>query len=452
MHDHAIDSGQSADLVRTTCFQADKNNALTAEPTIGLKINQSCGYTLDIRWANPRVARRPLGAARSKKQDPAVPRSVSTYGFIPPAVSEALHYHQHCFADIAAATNGCRLNPLRAVIPLVAGSVPLQHAMILLTATHRQQSTFQLMNLRSKALKTFAETLPHLDDNTKLAVILVLLFTDFVHSGRSPWSTHLSAVATIMRNMYDGKDQRSLLEDDSHRAMVLQLYWFDTISALLLARQPILPVNHLEDALCINEDQAQSTSDSLTFEAFGFTERMFLVLSCIVRGYENSIEEVQAIEVPDVGSLIGDGWTFEDAAERIHMEEIWKHATINYQMTRLPPYRWPRRQFEVHAQKVFEHASCLAPSSAKRRRILFPLLFAGSCTPYSERGDFMRRYCVGCFDDTKFGVFQFGLEISQQVWMLRAKEEEERKRIGGRAYSCWRSVTTGTDIPLVNSY
>ncbi len=36
--------------------------------------------------------------------------------------------------------------------------------------------------------------------------------------------------------------------------------------------------------------------------------------------------------------------------------------------------------------------------------------------------------------------------------MLRAKEEEEMKRIGGPAYSCWRNVTTGKDIPLVNSY
>ncbi len=36
--------------------------------------------------------------------------------------------------------------------------------------------------------------------------------------------------------------------------------------------------------------------------------------------------------------------------------------------------------------------------------------------------------------------------------MLRAKEDEERKRIGGRACSCWRNVTIGTDIPLVNSY
>ncbi len=127
---------------------------------------------------------------------------------------------------------------------------------------------------------------------------------------------------------------------------------------------------------------------------------MFLVLSRIVRGYENSIEEVQAIGVADVDSLIGDGWTFEDDAERVHMEKIWKHATITYQMTRLPPYRWSLQQFEVHTQRIFEHASCLALSSAKRRCILFPLLFAGSCTPYSERGDFTRRYCVGCFDDT----------------------------------------------------
>ena len=336
-------------------------------------------------------------------------------------------------------------------MPLVAESVPLQHAIVLLAATHRKKPAVELMRLKSKALKTFANALTHLNNTSKLAVILVLLFADFVYNGQSPWFTHLSAVAKIMENMHGAEYQRSLLQEDSQRAIIFQFYWFDTMNALLVAQPPILPTHFLKDALRIGREHVKSDLDSITFDTYGFSERMFLLLSRIVRGDDHSIEEIQGLEVPSVDSFIGDGWTRKDAEERVHTEQVWKHATVTYLMTRRPPYRWPRQVFEKHAQQVFEHASCLAPSSAKRRCILLPLLFAGSCTQYSERIDFMRRYCAESFRDTNFGVFQMGLGILQQVWTLRAREEEERKAVGGRAYSCWRNVTAVTDIPFVDA-
>ena len=301
------------------------------------------------------------------------------------------------------------------------------------------------MRLKSKALKTFANALPHLNDTSKLAVILVLLFADFVYNGQSPWFTHLSAVAKIMENMHGAEYKGSLLQEDSHRAIIFQFYWFDTMNALLIAQPPTLPAHFLEDALRISGEQAKSELDSITFDAYGFSERVFLLLNRIARGYDPSINEIQGLEVPRIDSLVGDGWTRKDAEERVHTEQVWKHAIVAYLLTRRPPYRWPRQVFELHAQQVFEHASCLAPSSTKRRCILLPLLFAGSCTSYSERIDFMRRYCVECFRDTKFGVFQMALGIMQQVWTLRSREKEERRAVGGQAYSCWRNVTAVTD-------
>ncbi len=388
------------------------------------------------------------GTLESRRRDFPIPNSVSTLGDSPPAVSEALHYHQCRLADLAAASAGCRLNPLRSVMALVAQSIPLQHAVILLAATHRQQSTIQLATLKSKALKSFAKTLPRLDDTTKLAVILVLLYTDFVHSGQSPWFTHLSAVAKIIKIMCEGRDPRSILQQDSLRAIVLQFHWFDITSALLLVRPPILPVRALDDALRINEEHATSPWHSITYDVFGLTERTFSTLSRIARGHDDPIHQVQTLDIPDPSSLIRSGWTLQDAQERMHVDEIWKHATATYLMTRHSPYRHPRRSFELHAQRVFTHASSL---STKRRLVLLPLLFAGSCTPDSERGDFMQRYCIECFDETKFGVFRMGLEIMRQVWTLRAREEEERRALGGRAYSCWRNVTAGMEVPVVRT-
>ena len=370
------------------------------EPTKGLKINQGCGYTLDVRWKTPNVARGSLGSSRSKRCHSAIPRSVLPFGAHTSDVPEALYYHQHCLADIAAATAACRLNSLRSVMPLVAESVPLQHAIVLLAATHRKKPAVELMRLKSKALKTFASALP------QLAIILVLLFADFVYNGQIPWLTYLSAVAKIIENMHGAKYQRSLLQEDSRRAIIFQFYWFDTLNALLVAQPPVLPAHFLEDALRISEEHLKSELTSITFDTYGLSERMFLLLSLIVRGDDHSIEEIQGLEVPSVDSLVGDGWTRKDAEERVHTEQVWKHATLTYLMTRRPPYRWPRQVFEQHAKQVFEHASCLTPSSAKRRCILLPLLFAGSCTQYSERIDFMRRYCADSFRDTNFGVFQ----------------------------------------------
>ena len=194
------------------------------------------------------------------------------------------------------------------------------------------------MRLKSKALKTFANALPHLDDTSKLAVILVLLFADFVHNGQSPWFTHLSAVAKIIENMHDAKYQYSLLQD-SHRAIIFQLYWFDTMNALLVAQPPILPAYLLEDALRISGEQAKSEWDSITFDTYGFSERVFLLLNRIIRGHDHSIEEIQGFEMPNVKSLVGNGWTRIAAEERVHTEEVWKHATVTYLLTRRPPYR-----------------------------------------------------------------------------------------------------------------
>ena len=447
---------RSCDRQRPKCGSCEycknvgnSNNELIEELTKGLKINQDCGYTLDVRWKRPNLGRRQLGSSDSKRCNSAIPRSVSPFSAHTSDVPEALYYHQHCLADIAAATAGCRLNPLRSVMPLVAESVPLQHAIILLAATHRQNPAVELMRLKSKALKTFANALPHLDDTLKLAVILVLLFADFVYNGQSSWFTHLSAVAKIMENMHGAKSKGLLLQEDSQRAIIFQLYWFDTMNALLVAQPPILPAHLLEDALRISGEHIKSELDSITYDTYGLSERMFLLLSHIVREHDHSIEEIQGLKVPGVDSFIDDGWMRKDAEERVHTEEVWKHATVTYLMTRRPPYRWPRHIFELHAQQVFEHASCLAPSSAKRRCILLPLLFAGSCTSYSERMDFMRRYCADSFRDTNFGVFQMGLGILQQVWTLRSREEEERKAVGGRAYSCWRNVTAIADNPSI---
>lgn len=72
-----------------------------------------------------------------------------------------------------------------------------------------------LDTLRSKALATFAEALPHIDDGTNHTCTSL-------HRLRLLWAKPM--VHASLRCCYDsgqdGKDQRSLLQGDSYKAMV----------------------------------------------------------------------------------------------------------------------------------------------------------------------------------------------------------------------------------------
>lgn len=77
---------------------------------------------------------------------------------------------------------------------------------------------------------------------------------EIFHFGQSSrMSTGLSAFATIMGDRHDGKDQHSLLQEDSHRAMNIQVYSFEAINALLTTRQLISLSEFLEDVLRVDD-------------------------------------------------------------------------------------------------------------------------------------------------------------------------------------------------------
>ena len=76
--------------------------------------------------------------------------------------------------------------------------------------------------------------------------------------------------------------------------------------------------------------------------------------------------------------------------------------------------------------------------------MLFLMIVAGSCTDDTEVRRFMTDYCISCYEESKFGFFQCGLQILQKVWSLRDEERRDREATFGTAYSCWRNVT-GTD-------
>ena len=351
------------------------------------------------------------------------------------------YYYQHHLTSIVNLTSDRGVNPFRSILPLTVHSEPLQYAIVLLAVTHRQYAPIERMSIRSKALQSFAVALPSLDDLTKMAIIFILLYTDSVESGFGFWRTHLNAVRIILSNMFRNGDSHTFLQSDIHKALILQFYWWDTIGALLSVQEPILPPFLLETVLHFGKTKEQSDFDSVTIGYFGCTEKMFLQLNRMAWGLERSVKAIENVPVTDPTLLERLASSPEQAAERTHVEEIWKNAAITYLLTSVAPYVAPRHVFEVYATRVFEHAACLPVTSRLRRGILYPLIIAGSCTQYDARREFVRRYCIHYYEETKFGIFQRGLKISWEVGMLRAKEQAEMRAGAGAAYSCWRNVT-----------
>lgn len=81
-------------------------------------------------------------------------------------------------------------------MPLVAEFSPLRHATVLLAAIHRQKPTMMLDILRSKALATFAETLPHIDDGT----IQTLYFSS--QASFTVGRAHGSCISPLLRGQW----------------------------------------------------------------------------------------------------------------------------------------------------------------------------------------------------------------------------------------------------------
>ena len=95
----------------------------------GIESNLECGYVLDIRWANPKVAR-----VRSRFQIPQIDASGRS---LPPALTmssgsleadEKIHYYRHCLGTLAFTPSNpmAERNPLRLILPLISGTEPLQ--------------------------------------------------------------------------------------------------------------------------------------------------------------------------------------------------------------------------------------------------------------------------------------------------------------------------------------
>lgn len=96
-----------------------------------------------------------------------------TATFRSPKIAEAFNYFRYHFTELNETSTTSSLSSLRLLVPLVSEYDPLQHAIALLSETHRQCGTNERMTLRGEALKSLYNNLTNSKPELILATVLV---------------------------------------------------------------------------------------------------------------------------------------------------------------------------------------------------------------------------------------------------------------------------------------
>ena len=338
-------------------------------------------------------------------------------------------------------SSGQRANIFGWIKPLCTGNQALESAIVLLCATHARQDPVVRMKHRNTALSQFKRELLGLDDCVALAVIFVLLFTDMVESGRSPWRIHLSAVKTIIGNRIR-RGQR-LAQDGLQTLLLIKFFWWDTLGALLSGQRAILPYNWLAQILCQNQSITEIQS---LMNDFGCSRQTLLAMNSAAQGLASPTEDTLDSQAQEPVNMDANVDSMCPVLKQVPpSDELWRDTLFVCEFVSVSPYPATREVFDRHVQGIFDQAERLATPSRVRMQILFPLVAAGSCTADPNKRQFIRQYCESCFDETGFGFYKSGFSTLQESWRLRKEEAKDRELMGGRAYTCWRNLTTTGD-------
>ena len=351
-------------------------------------------------------------------------------------IMEQIHYFRHGLLSSFPLAE-YQVSLLESMIPMCEQYRALEHALLLMSSTHRTRGSEVCLRHKSKALKLFQQGLLKMPDCAILATIFALLCSDLIESGRSAWRVHLSAVKKIL----GGRTEAGLplAEDRLQMVLILQFFWWDTMGSLLSMQEPVLPYEWLQQ-LFSETKRVVIAEHAKSFSMIN-SEDKFLALNRLANRDFDSVEEIAPLPVRKDDSTGIPLMPFDTLQEGQLVEQIWKHAMVLYSFVSVAPYPAGKSFFDAHVNRIFEIAMQLDVSSPARRQILFPLTVAGSCTYDPSKRQFIQRYCLQCFEQTQFGYYQLGLSILQKSWGLREREAIDRKHLGGSPYSCWRNVT-----------
>ncbi|KAF1976476.1 hypothetical protein BU23DRAFT_27673 [Bimuria novae-zelandiae CBS 107.79] len=352
-------------------------------------------------------------------------------------------------------------DPFRAyILPLALHDTGLLKAVLGLTACHisTQQRTpnrrletaaleyrvSALQSLSAILLKEECLALSGAEEETALAIVLMLVFHDTFECGRSSHGAHLNGVAFLCSRLVE----RSSCLSSSQTFLVTALTWFDLLRGFSGAEKLAFPAN-------VRHFVATSANSTLT-SLVGCPVEVFIAISdTLAAGKEylaNELDKERFQSSLDETLLHLQAWDPSSGRypnadlEWTHLGEAFRQVAI-LRVLRFPdPFSIPCTDPRIRApvEAILDASTRVSRNSSYCKRLLFPLFLAAAETASPHQ----QQYVIMYVDHIKSmtGITYHSInELLEKTWRDRINSDGQRN-------VPWHEYTCSIHLPRQHDY
>ncbi|OAG08776.1 uncharacterized protein CC84DRAFT_1086944, partial [Paraphaeosphaeria sporulosa] len=372
-----------------------------------------------------------------------------------------LLYYENVVCPKLSVTSESTPDPFKTyILPLALQDTGLLKAVLGLTACHlaTQQPTpnrrlntaaleyrvAALQSLSALLLKEECFGLSEAEEETALAIVLMLVLHDTFECGRSNHGAHLNGVAFLCFRLAE----RSGTLSPSQMFLISSLTWFDLLRGFSGAEKLAFP----QEVRRFVANSTDSTINSLVgcpaevFLAVGDTLALgkdYLAQELKESDFKTSLDSI-LLQLQKWDPL-GGHYPNTDP-EWIHLAEAYRHMAI-LRVLRFPdPFATPCSNSRIRAsvEAILDATTQISRRSAYFKRLLFPLFVAGAETASPHQ----QQYVVMCVENIKdmTGVTYHSVtELLEKTW-------KDRRASDGSRNVPWHEYTCSKHLPRQHDY
>ncbi|KAJ4296219.1 hypothetical protein N0V90_006264 [Kalmusia sp. IMI 367209] len=354
-------------------------------------------------------------------------------------VQNLLSYYEDVVCPKLSITSQNAPDPFKAyILPLALQQSGLLKAVLGLTACHlaaqgpvpnRRLETAALeyrvsalQSLSALLLKEECFSLNDTEEETTLAIVLMLVLHDTFESGKSMHGAHLNGVAFLCSRLAE----RTSVISWSQKFLVTALTWFDLLRGFSGAEKLAFPPN-------IHKFVAES-ADSTLNSLVGCPVEVFIAISdTLAAGKEYRAQKLEEenFKLSLKDTLLGlQTWNpltglYPNAdPEWTYLADAYRHMAI-LRVLRFPdPFSIPCNDHQIRAsvEAILDASTRVSRRSPYFKRLLFPLFVAGADTASPHQ----QQYVVMCVEHIKemTGVIYHSVtELLEKTWQDRVASD-----------------------------
>jgi hypothetical protein len=321
------------------------------------------------------------------------------------------------------------------ILPLALQDIGLLKAVLGLTACHlaAQQPTpnrrlntaaleyrvAALQSLSALLLKEECFSLSEAEEETALAIVLMLVLHDTFECGRSNHGAHLNGVAFLCSRL---AERSSMMLSPSQIFLVTALTWFDLLRGFSGPEKLAFP----RKVRCFVANSAETTINSLV----GCPAEVFLAIGdTLAMGQDYLAQQLDGQEFQaslDNTLLHLQTWDTltshypNSDPEWTHLAEAYRHMAI-LRVLRFPdPFTTPCSNHRIRASvdAILDATTLISRRSPYFKRLLFPLFVAGADTASPHQQQYVAM-CVEHIKEMTGVTYHSVTDLLEKTWKDR---------------------------------